>query len=221
MTRNIGFDNFALAQYVDVKPNDQRGMREYVALSDYPPIWREFVFDGKYRGNPVRRCTYATALGFSWESIGKFIPLTQDDRDIVSSWSEYGIGDGYTIGSHLPGEPSGSCSFTTRPGRALPQHNLALAHLIGCFAFQAARDMVTRHAGERPVASLLTQRQLECIVLVGRGKTDWEIARILGISEETVKQHLKDARTRYDVSKRVQLVIRVVNEGLISLHDLT
>ena len=45
-------------------------------------------------------------------------------------------------------------------------------------------------------------------------------AKILGISEETVKRHLKDAREHYDVPKRVQLVIRAVFDGQIALSDL-
>ena len=66
----------------------------------------------------------------------------------------------------------------------------------------------------------LSQRQLECIVLVARGKSDWEIGKILGISEETVKWHLKDARARYDVSKRVQLVTRTLFDGQVALTEL-
>lgn len=222
ITREMGFDNFVLAHYIHLKPDRRTGaMQDYIALSDYTSSWMDLVFEGKFSHNPVRRCSYATNLGFAWERVDRFIPITQADRDTMTSWKGLGVGDGYTVGTHLPGEPSGSCSFTMRPGRTIPHRNLPMAHLIGCFAFQAARELVGRHAGPIEIEPpKLTTRQLECIVLVAKGKTDWEIARILGISEETVKQHLKDARARYDVSKRVQLVIRVVHEGLVSLREL-
>lgn len=222
ITREMGFDHFTLAHHLNLNAAERSDstMTRHVALSDYPQTWMERSFDGRFSQNPVRRCSYRTSLGFAWDRIGDFIKLSQEDRNIVAAWAEIGIGDGYTVGTHLPGEASGSCSFTMRTGRQVPRGSLAMAHLIGSFAFQAGREMVSRHGNKQPDQPQLTTRQLECIILVARGKTDWEIARVLGISEETVKQHLKDARARYDVSKRVQVVLRVVRDGLVSLNDL-
>ena len=57
------------------------------------------------------------------------------------------------------------------------------------------------------------------MALVARGKTDWEISQILGIGQETVIQHMKDARDRYGVTKRTLLAIRALFEGQISFAD--
>jgi len=57
-------------------------------------------------------------------------------------------------------------------------------------------------------------------VLVARGKTDWEIGTILGISQETVKRHIADARARYDVTKRTQIVLRALYDGLVPLSEM-
>jgi LuxR family transcriptional regulator, quorum-sensing system regulator CciR len=51
---------------------------------------------------------------------------------------------------------------------------------------------------------------------VARGKTDWEISRILGISEETVTQHINLARKRYCVDRRTALAVRAMQDGQIS-----
>ena len=69
-------------------------------------------------------------------------------------------------------------------------------------------------------AASLTERQIECVRLAGQGKTDWEIGVILGISEETAKRHIAEARKHYDVTKRVQVVIRALADGLVSIGDL-
>ena len=69
-------------------------------------------------------------------------------------------------------------------------------------------------------AASLTERQIECVRLAGQGKTDWEIGVILGISEETAKRHIAEARRHYDVTKRVQVVIRALADGLVSIGDL-
>jgi LuxR family quorum-sensing system transcriptional regulator CciR len=66
----------------------------------------------------------------------------------------------------------------------------------------------------------LTDRQRDCLVWASRGKSDWEIGRILGIGQETVVQHLKDARERYGVPKRTQLAIHALFDGTIGFLDV-
>jgi LuxR family quorum-sensing system transcriptional regulator CciR len=66
----------------------------------------------------------------------------------------------------------------------------------------------------------LTDRQRECILWVARGKSDWEISRILGIEHETVVRHLKLARERYGVAKRTMLAVQALFDGSISFTDV-
>ncbi|OYW87552.1 MAG: hypothetical protein B7Z20_04845 [Sphingobium sp. 32-64-5] len=66
----------------------------------------------------------------------------------------------------------------------------------------------------------LTERQRDCVIWVARGKTDWEIARILGLSHETVTEYLKRARERYGVGKRTLLAVHALFDGTISFNDV-
>ena len=162
-----------------------------------------------------------TNVGFCWDQLPELIALTPTHLQIIDRTRKAGLSAGFTVPANIPGELNGSCNFACGYGHEAPRANFAMAQLVGSFAFQAARGLVARMRGipsSPPVR--LTDRQLECIVLVGRGKTDWEIGKILGIAEETVKQHLADARLRYDVTKRVQVVIRALYDGMIPLSEL-
>ena len=66
----------------------------------------------------------------------------------------------------------------------------------------------------------LTDRQRDCVFWAARGKSDWEIAQILGIGHETVIQHLKQARERYGVTKRTMLAVSTLFDGTISFIDI-
>ena len=55
---------------------------------------------------------------------------------------------------------------------------------------------------------------------VGRGKTDAEIAQILGLSENTVVEHLKNARHRYNAAARAVLPVRALYDGALSFADV-
>ena len=69
-------------------------------------------------------------------------------------------------------------------------------------------------------APVLTDRQRDCVLWAARGKSDWEISRILGVGQETVIRHLKQARERYGVSKRTSLAIRALFDGTLTFTDI-
>jgi LuxR family quorum-sensing system transcriptional regulator CciR len=55
--------------------------------------------------------------------------------------------------------------------------------------------------------------------LVALGKTDWEIARILGLSVHTAHQYVKRARAAYDTVSRTQLVVYALRDSWISFEE--
>jgi LuxR family quorum-sensing system transcriptional regulator CciR len=223
----MAFDYFALIHHVDLTPLNPSLNHvddgSLVAITNYPEAWVEaYVARNIVANDPVLLASERTNAGFIWEDVGQFIPVTQEHRLVTEDTRHAGLAAGYTVPANVPGEANGSCNFAVRTGHALPTANLPMAQVVGAFAFQAARTLVLK-AKERDANApkvALTQRQLECILFVARGKTDWEIGKILGISEETVKRHLADARERYDVSKRMQVVMRAVYEGKIALSDI-
>ena len=99
------------------------------------------------------------------------------------------------------------------------QEHLPIAQLVGAFAFEAARRVWRMRAGPSP-APQLTDRQRDCVVWAARGKSDWEIAQILGVGHETVIRHLKQARERYGVTKRTMLAVSTLFDGTISFIDI-
>jgi LuxR family quorum-sensing system transcriptional regulator CciR len=65
----------------------------------------------------------------------------------------------------------------------------------------------------------LSRRERQCVQLLAAGKTDWEIAAILGISVETAHQYVKRARAAYDVVSRAQLVACGLRDAVVSYDD--
>jgi DNA-binding NarL/FixJ family response regulator len=63
----------------------------------------------------------------------------------------------------------------------------------------------------------LTDRQAEVLALVGQGRSNKEIARALGVSERTVKDHLTIVFARLAVGSRAEAVARAGALGLIAL----
>ena len=215
---DLGFQYFALSHHVDVASVGAGAIR----LHNYPQNWADY-YDGHALGvsDPVHRASHITSIGFPWSQMEKMIPLTAADLRMLDLGRAQGIGDGFTVPAHVPGEARGSCSFANEAGRTLPQATLPLAQLAGNFAFEAARRLWTgRGAPARSRRPVLTDRQRDCVLWVARGKGDWEISRILDISEETVARHIKQACGRYGVNKRTLLVIRTLFDGTLTFSDV-
>lgn len=226
ISAEMGFDYYALIHHVDLTPMNARlsHMDEgrLVALTNYPEAWVETYVERNIVANdPVLLASHRSNVGFKWEDVPKYIDVTSTHRSITADTRKAGLDKGYTVPAHVPGEANGSCNFAMALGRPLPEHNLLMAQMVGSFAFQAARAMVLKARGRASATrSPLSSRQLECLALVARGKSDWEIARILNIGPESVKHHIKMVREHYDVPTRVQAVFRAIFDSQLTISDI-
>jgi LuxR family transcriptional regulator, quorum-sensing system regulator CciR len=219
ITREMGFDHFALIHHVDHRV---KGPGTAVRLENYPSGWvNTFLEKELYARDPIHLASHRTNVGFAWSDVPSMIKMTKAHRQVLEAAGREGLGNGYTVPAHVPGEANGSCSFAMRWGRDLPD-NLPMAQLVGSFAFQAARNLALRAFpnGVEDGHPMLTPRQLDCVLLIGQGKSDWEIAQILGLKEDTVTEYVDAARERYHVARRVQLVVRAIHSGQLALTDL-
>jgi len=105
-------------------------------------------------------------------------------------------------------------------------HPTAVATLIretvnGNVVQMSRRSSTTGSRGTTPVASgdtPLTTRELEVLRHVAGGATNGEIARILWVTEQTVKFHLSNVYRKLDVGNRTQASHYAHTNGLVALE---
>lgn len=158
------------------------------------------------------------ATGFAWEEFERLARVDSRQIDRLAASRTFGLGDGFTVPVNVPGEPAGSCSFAVHVDEPLPRDRLLCSELVGLHAFQAARALIGKAL--RPARPHLSRREQNCLRLVARGKSDWEISVILGISVETARQYVKRARSAYDVVSRTQLVVLGLRDDWISFDEM-
>jgi DNA-binding CsgD family transcriptional regulator len=61
----------------------------------------------------------------------------------------------------------------------------------------------------------LTRREMEVLHWAREGKSTWEAAHILGITERTIKYHLNNIYRKLDSTNRTQAVSTAIKQGLI------
>ncbi len=77
---------------------------------------------------------------------------------------------------------------------------------------QKLMDQITHDDATAPIEKL-TERELEVLVLVGKGFTNKAIGRQLGISDRTVQGHLAHIFAKLQAASRTEAVMRAVSLG--------
>jgi LuxR family quorum-sensing system transcriptional regulator CciR len=212
IAKRLGFSYHALVHHADLANPPRR----FIFLQNYPPRWVEaYAHGGLHRLDPAQRLASSRPGSFAWHDLPALSGLETRMMDAAQA---AGLGDGFTVPLHAPGERAASCSFATAAGEPLPERALLAAELLAHVAFAVLFDLL--HPERTAFPPRLSARQVDCVTLMAQGKTDWEIGAILGLGEETVTSYLKAARQRFGVARRTQLAIAAVSCGLIGFDEV-
>lgn len=211
----LGFSYFALVHHRAADLRSGSSLR----LDNYPIAWveqrQQLLMEFE---DPVHQASRRTNVAFAWNDLGSVVALSRRQRELLKASRRFGLGDGLTVPVNIPGEPHGSFSFAMRRGGRLANQFMQSAHIVGAYAFDAARRL--HRPGTHLERPHLSRREIECVRLVAMGKSDWEIAKILGIGFETVRQYMKHARATYGVVTRTQLVVAALRDEWISIDEV-
>ena len=70
--------------------------------------------------------------------------------------------------------------------------------------------------GGMPTQATLTKTEIKVMDLLGKGLSNKELAKELGCSVKTIKNHLNSAFHKLGVSSRTEAVVKAIEKGLIS-----
>ena len=72
---------------------------------------------------------------------------------------------------------------------------------------------------ERMMRTNLTARELEILKMLAKGPTNKEIGQALGISYNTVRNHVNSIIEKLEVSDRTEAATTAIQRGLITVDD--
>lgn len=213
----LGFRYFALCSHVDpLAPPPSAVMRH-----NYPERWAEaFSEDRLYEIDPMLLRAEQSPFPFHWDDREFRAQHTDKQMKLVAAASSLGLRSGYTIPIHLswvPGALRASCSLVPASSSIDPRSYDTAERLSTYFYAAAIRASLPCTTG-RPI--VLSPRERQCLELVAQGKSEWVIAKLLGLHQGTVHKYIERTRRRLGVATRVQAVVKALQMGLISLGDV-
>lgn len=101
-----------------------------------------------------------------------------------------------------------------------PKHAEILEIVTPSLCLALNRAMLNKESQGKfvgPMHALISKKQREILQWIYQGKTNWEISKILGMNEETVKYHVDQAMAKLNAKTRAQAVGRALEIGAISV----
>lgn len=213
----IGVDRFVVghvrgdAQY----PSGQWRMYKHWSFN-FPRGWDEawHLFNAQC---PYYHACFDGRVGFDWATVRARGDLTVMEKKAWQYLADFDLVQGFTIPIHAPGH----FGFVTVVGESHDRvwarradANVAPLLFLSHVFHEAARERFPESL-EASEDSRLSSRERECLCWVAAGKTNDEVATILGLSHDTVKVYLKRTMRKLGATSRAQAVARAYCVGLL------
>jgi DNA-binding CsgD family transcriptional regulator len=165
------------------------------------------------RYDPTIRAVFTSHSAFTWSEIEERTSDKQG-RGVFEQARSFGAKNGLVVPVHGPmGEVMAVTMISPYEHELDPQVRMNMQVAATIFASRGLS--LVQIAQETTNDPNLSRREIQCVYWVNEGKTDWEMGRILGISEDTVAFHLKNVKTKLKVSRRAQIPIAAWLRGVL------
>ena len=182
------------------------------AFTSYPAAWvRRYQEAGHVNTDPVIKRIAASNLPVFWDEVSR-----KEKKHIVFDEArQHGLANGMTVAaSDVHGGRAVLSMATDVAAGPAPCDRMALAGQA-LLTVLHAHEAIQRLAVQAATPPRLTQREKECLVWAAKGKTSWEIANILAVSERAITFHMVNATKKLNATNRRQAVVRAISLRLI------
>ena len=190
-------------------PEPPLRVEPYFLLNGWPKGWTDhYGRENYYADDPVAAWARRSIDPFEWSEAVYDAHRNPRAAEVMNVAADFGMKRGFLVpilrrdGFHACVTMAGEYpDFEPRAKRAI--------HLVSLYAHGRVTSLSGLEAHARP-AIALTEREREVLVWTAAGKSSWEIATILGISERTVNWFIASASRKLDAVNRTQAVVNAI-----------
>ena len=185
---------------------------DFVLIQRFPAAWaRRYNSRGYLFRDPILyRLQLPAKEAFSWEDAYKHCPSHDDATQIAGEAGEFGLKGGLVI----PVELLDQCTVAVSFGGERSDYGSDDIKALG-FATSCAIGKLLMHRADRTAPPpQLSRRELDALSWAAEGKSDWEIAVILGVSPATIQKHILAARTKLGAVTRGHAIAKAFRLNL-------
>lgn len=213
ITGRYGLDRLMAGTVPDPRQAESE-QRKHVLLCGWPDEWLNRYAGHNYVGiDPIVGHVKRGLNPFEWREAVKHIDRADPGNKVMNEAADFGLRSGMVIPLVTV---DGTLAIVSLGGRnvEIPPQATGMISLVSTYAIARSIQIIAK--AELTAGSELTKREAECIRWAAEGKSEWEISRILGISEHTSEKHLLNAKAKLGAANRVQAVAEAIRRGYIT-----
>jgi DNA-binding CsgD family transcriptional regulator len=194
-------------------------IRSNQAMVTFPESWVQHYISSRYLDDdPIVGEALRRRQPFLWSEVGCPKTLSRRQWRVMEEARDAGLANGLVIPISRGGVDAAVLSVVpdnrdASGAAVLVKHRLLLELMAVHFDRQARSRLP--EAKFIPGRSLLSPREREVLQWIARGKSTWEIAQILRISEKGIEFHVENAKRKLQVFGRTHAVVKALMLGLI------
>jgi DNA-binding CsgD family transcriptional regulator len=211
-TQQLGFQTFAAVAVID----HFLGESEFINVDNTPAGFRDTFNDlAIAKRDPVLQHCKTKSVPIIWNQ-STYVNAGQGDK--WEHQARYGYRCGITLALHMP--EGRHFVLGVDRDQALPRDPAEVTRVVASLQLfavhaQEASMRILAPAGTATGLPALTPRELETLRWTMEGKTAWEVANVLGISERTAVLHANNAMHKLGCVNKHQAVLKALRLGLI------
>ncbi|WP_157017736.1 helix-turn-helix transcriptional regulator [Mesorhizobium xinjiangense] len=189
--------------------------KSHVLLCDWPSQWLERYVEKNYVDrDPVVLYMRQSPTLVQWRDAAQKLQIGPGGREVLGDAGQFHLKDGFAFPLITL---EGTMVMVSLGGEDvdISPEGQGMVSLVSTYAIGRAMQLYHSEAifDQRPD---LTPREIECLKWAAEGKSEWEISRILAISEHTSEKHLLNAKRKLGAVNRVHAVAEAIRLGYIS-----
>lgn len=192
----------------------QTSRRAVIHTHGFPLEWLELYQRADFRAHdPVPRRTFKCADLLTWRDAETYEPNTPEQDAYFTAMKAHGLEYGFGLPLYGPRARNAYASFDFgKPIDELEQTTIIQIRGVA----RAAHIKLCRLLEQEQDVPDLSDRELQVLSWIARGKSNTDIATILSLSPETVRTYAKRVYTKLGVYDRVGATVRGLKLGLVS-----
>ncbi|WP_245426207.1 LuxR family transcriptional regulator [Mesorhizobium sp. WSM3862] len=199
---------------------DQKGLKpmrgDPAVMLNYPDGWRERYFEMGYdKIDPIIKRSRRRIKAFPWSEVYNDESTTEDERRVLDEAATFGLRSGISVPLHGPDGSFAIVNFAQALDGKFPNRTITYLQFAALHFHLRVAEFANPTGIEN--TSNLSPREKECILWTAKGKSSWEIGKILGISINTVNFHIKNVIRKMNANSRITAAIEVLKRGIIEL----
>jgi len=165
------------------------------------------------RYDPAVQAVFTSPSAFTWREVEERAQ-SKAGKQVFDQARAFSARSGLVVPIHGPLGEVMAVTLISEEDRDI-DHRTRMNMQVAATIFASRGQALCESERETTTDPGLSRREIQCVFWINEGKTDWEIGRILGISEDTVAFHLKNAKTKLGVARRSQIPIAAWLRGVL------